>query len=77
MRVGGRPACGDNSAVVQLCPTLEVVAPEYEVHLGRVEVRESCCRDQRWKVQPRAKTRQQVGCTDEAGAPGVKGSRLQ
>ena len=70
MRVGGRPACGDNSAVVQLRPTLEVVAPEYEVHLGRVEVRESCCRDERWKVQPRAKTRQHVGFTDEAGAPG-------
>jgi hypothetical protein len=68
--MGGKPACGDNSAVVQLRPTLEVVAPEHEVHLGEDEVRESCCREKEWKVQPRAKTRQHVGFTNEAGAPG-------
>ena len=57
MRVSDRPACGHHSAVVQLRSTLEVVAPEHEVHLGEVEVEESCWTEG-WKVQPRAKARE-------------------
>jgi hypothetical protein len=69
MRVVGRPACGDHSAVMQLCSTFEVVAPEHEIHLGEGELGESSCTAE-WKVQPRAKTRQHVGIACEAGAPG-------
>lgn len=38
--MSGTPACGDNSAVVQLCPAPEVITPEQKVHFGEAEVRE-------------------------------------
>lgn len=66
-KVVNLPACCNDSAIMQLRPTLEVVAPEHELHLRGAEVRG----DELYRPKAtayRAKAHVHVGCGIEVRA---------